>query len=102
FFLYLWAVFALVICPLPIDPEEIDWLRKLEHWHERINLIPTFFFGHFYLDENVRGNFLLGIPFGFGLPFVVAPKNSTPKYILGIGIGFAAGLELIQLGISLA
>jgi glycopeptide antibiotics resistance protein len=101
FFLYLWAVCAYVICPLPIGSDLVDYMRKIDKWGERLNLIPTFFDDNFYFDDpNVTDNFLLGVPFGLGLPFVVAAKNRATKRVLGIVFGFAAGLELIQLGIS--
>lgn len=102
FFLYLWAVFAYAVGPLPFGPGWLDMLRE-EGWDGRINLIPGAFLHQmrFWAKENVYGNILLGMPFGFGLPFVMAPKNSTPARLLGLGFAFAAGLELLQLGISL-
>jgi glycopeptide antibiotics resistance protein len=102
FFFYAWAVCTYVVCPLPYEPEHIAWEREHESWRERINLIPTFFDGNFYLSkENVRGNFLLGLPFGFAFPFLTGPKNRTTRRALAICLAFGAGLELIQLLIGL-
>jgi pheromone shutdown protein TraB len=50
-------------------------------------------------SEQVAGNFLLGVPFGFGLPFVVA--GSTHRQMVVRGLGFAAGIELAQLLLGL-
>src|SRR5262245_15775226 len=99
----MWAVCAFAICPLPIDSAVIGDLRRTEHWSERLNLVPGAFLrsGYFWHDMDVYGNFLLGIPFGFGLPFVVASKNSNSRGALMLCFAFAAGLELIQLAISL-
>lgn len=101
FFLYLWAVCSFTTCPLPIGSDLVDHLRTIDRWQERINLVPTFFNDNFYLDEaNVAGNFLLGVPFGLGLPFVVAAKNRVTWRAVAAGLGLAAGLELVQLWIG--
>src|SRR5262249_50371273 len=101
FFLYLWAVFAYAVCPLPFGSGPISLLRE-NNWGNSTNLVPGLFLREhsFWKVENVYGNILLGMPFGFGLPFVVTQKTSTPKFVASLGIGFAAALELVQLGIS--
>ena len=44
------------------------------------------------------GNLLLGVPFGFGVLFV----SSVPsRRVIPLGLGFALGLELLQLIIGL-
>ena len=40
------------------------------------------------------GNFLLGMPFGFGLPFLA---RLTHRRVTLLGLGFAAGIEVAQL-----
>lgn len=99
FSLYLWAVVSFAVCPLPIDPEWIEMYRRLNNWGNRINLVPTILVDHFRInDENTGGNLLMGMPFGFALPFVAAVK---PRRLFALAFAFALGLELIQLLIGL-
>lgn len=98
FFLYMWAILAYTIFPLPVRSHDIEAIRYFR-WTSSINLVPGVFSDEFDIRSvQVYGNFLLGVPFGFGLPFVVA---STPKRVLRLGLGLAAGLELAQFGIGL-
>lgn len=97
FFLYMWAVFAIVLCPLPVSCELAGSAGCTGGWDVDVNWVPSLFSGRFDLrSQQVYGNFLLGLPFGFGLPFLLANENATPRRMLGFGLGFALGLELAQ------
>lgn len=103
FFLYMWAVFAYTICPIHIHPEYLDLTRHAVGWENRfvIHSVPAIFSdnpeGFDIRSVQVYGNFLLGMPFGFGLPFVA---HVTPRRALWCGLGFAAGIELAQFGLN--
>jgi glycopeptide antibiotics resistance protein len=66
-----------------------------------LHLVPALVEGddlNFRIDhEQVWGNFLAGVPFGFGLPFVALPASSTWKRMMMVGLGAALAPELIQL-----
>lgn len=98
FFLYGWVVLTYTIfkfAPRSYDPEVIENVR----WSESINLIPKMLSSEFDpRSDQVYGNFLLGVPFGMGLPFVA---RSTHMRIVLAGLAFAAGIELAQLLLGL-
>jgi glycopeptide antibiotics resistance protein len=102
FFLYLWAVFAYAVCPLPIEASTVAWLRETQSWQHNVNLAPRILvrLSAYWNDVELYGNVLLGAPFGFGLPFLVAPRWRAPRPVLAMSFAFAAGIELIQLGIG--
>ena len=98
FFLYPWAVLAFTIVDLPVASDLVDGIRS-RSWSKEIALVPGIFTGR--LDPTslqVRGNFLLGIPFGLGIPFLV---RARPRRLVLFGLGFAAGIELAQLLVGL-
>lgn len=99
FFLYAWAVLAYTIFDqLPASSDQLEMIRG-RSWAENIHLMPRFLSGDIALgSEQVYGNFLLGVPFGFALPFVA---TSTHRRVVLLGFGFAAGIELAQLLIGL-
>lgn len=97
--LYVWAVLAFTIVDFPLTSVEIGIMRE-RGWSRSINLVPTPFTGDFaYWSSMVYGNFLLGIPFGLGLPFVVA--LSTHRRTILAGLGFATGIEVVQVLLGL-
>jgi glycopeptide antibiotics resistance protein len=99
FSVYAWAVLADTIFDFPVHSVEAEMIRT-RSWSREINLVPAFVSGDFNpLSEQVYGNFALGIPFGFGLPFIVA--RSTHRRMILLGLGFAAGIELAQLLLGL-
>jgi glycopeptide antibiotics resistance protein len=99
FSVYLWAVLAYTLIDLPIWSVEVGILRERGWWSE-INLIPTPLTGKFeYWSDQVYGNFLLGLPFGLGVRFVVARRSH--KQVILLGLAFAVGIELAQLLIGL-
>lgn len=98
FFLYGWVVLTYTIfkfAPRSYDPEVVQNVR----WSESIHLIPTVLSRE--LDPRsiqVSGNFLLGAPFGLGLPFVA--RVTHRRFVLA-GAAFATGIELAQLLLGL-
>lgn len=104
FFFYLWGVCNYAICPLPIDADLIEWMSSVQRWDERLNLRPRLLLDlpYHWRDADVFWNVVLGIPFGLGLPFVASDNYRTMKHVVAFAFAFAAGLELVQLGISLA
>lgn len=102
FFVYAWAVLAhTIFYLLPSNAATLAAIQA-SRWPASINLVPAFLSGEFDpRSEQVYGNFLLGVPFGFGWPFVVAAKHATPKRVVALGLGLAAGIELAQLLIGL-
>jgi glycopeptide antibiotics resistance protein len=99
FSLYVWSVLAYTLFPFPVHSIEATHVR-MRSWSNEVRLVPSILSGELDLrSEQVIGNFLLGVPFGFGLPFIVA--RSTPRQILLRGLGFAAGIELAQLLLGL-
>jgi glycopeptide antibiotics resistance protein len=98
FFFYMWAVFANVIFPLPLDGSYFDTIRG-RTWASQVNFAPLFLAREFDVRSvQIYGNFLLGVPFGFGVLFV----SSVPsRRVIPLGLGFALGLELLQLIIGL-
>jgi glycopeptide antibiotics resistance protein len=99
FGLYLLFVVSEIVFPIP-------WIRQpqpLVYIFSRINLIP-FNFGELFdyppdmIYEQIFGNILLTVPFGFGIPFLVRFK---PKYFPWLAIGAGLSTEIAQLGVSL-
>ena len=68
FFLYAWALVAYTLFyTLPTNAAELEVIQR-SRWSASIHLIPAFLSGTFDpRSEQVYGNFLLGVPFGFGL-----------------------------------
>lgn len=99
FFMYAWA--ALVYTIFDYLPTNLGQLEDIQHsrWSACLNMTPAFLSGEFDpRNIQVYGNFLLGVPFGFGLPFVA---RTTHKRAIALGLALAVGLELAQLLIGL-
>ena len=102
FWLYLLFAVSLTIFPMPL-PETIVWRSPIILILSRVNLVP-FSFGSLFdnppnvIFQEIFGNILLTVPFGFGIPFLVRfnPKN-LPWLAIGAGLAF----ETAQLGFSL-
>lgn len=99
FFLYAWALVSYTILyMLPANVAELEMIQR-SRWSASIHLVPSFLSGGFDpRSEQVYGNFLLGVPFGFGLPFVA---RTTHRRVALLGFALAAGIELAQLLIGL-
>lgn len=100
FFLYLMVVARWAVFPLRFDEEFIEAFRRETTLESGINLIPfRYANGLAPMSIQVIGNFLLGVPFGFGLPFIVARRW---PYVLIASVIFSGFIELLQLLIDLA
>jgi glycopeptide antibiotics resistance protein len=102
FFVYTWSVVAITITYLlPMNETALQGIRG-SNWSAFINLVPTVLTGEFDpTSEQVYGNFLMGVPFGFGFPFVASARYSAPRRAVAAGFALGAGLELAQLLIGL-
>ena len=100
FALYLAVVARWTVFPLRFDAEFADAMRRDTVLLDGVNLLPLWLAAP--VDpgsEQVYGNLLMGMPFGFGLPFLVAwPAR---RVIAAAGL-FALGIELVQLAIDVA
>lgn len=97
FFVYLWAVVAQTIFPLRLDSAYIDTMRPARSWEGFVNVVP-FAFGNDVTVVQIYGNILLGVPMGFGLPFVV--RSGLRRVVLA-GLILGVGIELLQFVIGL-
>jgi glycopeptide antibiotics resistance protein len=103
FGLYLLAVISQVIFPIP-GPEAIGTRSPLIDILAWVNLVP-FDFGRLFennptvIFQQLVGNILLTLPFGFGLPFVA---HIRAKDMLWLALGAGLTLETAQLAICLA
>ena len=92
---YLTGVASFVFFPITLDPHFIEVMRRDATAVDGFNLVP---FRDLSADTTGRrqliGNVLLGIPFGFGLPFLI--QRST-WILLAWGVAFALAIELVQL-----
>jgi glycopeptide antibiotics resistance protein len=95
FAVYLWKLAEYTVFPFPIHLDPGGF--KVAGLH----LVPALVEGddpNFRLDhEQVWGNFLTGVPFGFGASCVVPARYSAPRRIIGLCLGIALAPELIQL-----
>jgi len=97
---YLLLVSKYTIFPLRLDSESIAALRHQSQLLDGVSLVPFRGWSPRYLTNvQVWGNIVLGMPWGFLLPFVVpvAGWRASVRY----GAIFAFAIELIQLAISL-
>ncbi len=97
FYLYLLAVFYWTVLPIEVDSDFIAVMRANTSLVDGINIMP--FIGMDPHSVQVYGNFLMGVPFGFGLPFVVGERR--PHFHLLAAALFAVGIELVQLAMDL-
>jgi glycopeptide antibiotics resistance protein len=102
FYVYLLFVIKLTIFPLRLFAPDYTQLMKEAGvtWRTTINLIPFRYVSIEYL-RSVQGfgNVLLTVPFGFGLPFIVA---TNLRSIAQRGFFFTVSIELVQLLINVA
>lgn len=100
FYAYLTFVVGYTILPLRLDSDILGFYTREINLMSGINLIP---FREMSVDYLLSiqgiGNIALGIPFGFGLPFLV---ESDFRSILRRGLFFTFSIELVQLVISLS
>lgn len=65
-----------------------------------LHLIPAFIEGidsNFHIgNEQVYGNFLAGVPFGFALPFLISSKTLTLQRRIFWGCAFSIAPEFVQ------
>jgi len=103
FWLYLMALIALTLFPIPI-PDTLESRQTVTHILSRVNLIPFNFGGLFELHPNVirrelGGNILLTVPFGMGFPFLTRIRARTIP-LLALSVGLV--IETAQLSLSIA
>jgi glycopeptide antibiotics resistance protein len=102
FWLYLLLVVSQTIFPIPL-PEEIGTRSPVTYILSWVNLVP-FNFGRLFdnnpnvIFQELVGNILLTMPFGFGIPFLARFKPKNFPW-LALGAGFA--IEVAQLGFCL-
>lgn len=102
FWLYLLFVVSLTIFPMPL-PETIVKRSPVIYILSRVNLVP-FNFGDLFdnhpnvIFQEIFGNLLLTVPFGFGIPFLARFK---PKNFPWLAIGAGLAIETAQLESSL-
>lgn len=92
---YVWVFLANTVFPFPME------FRLNEFPSRAFNWVPALIEGtddEFRIsNEQVWGNFLAGVPFGFGFPFVASPKNALPRRVLIFGMAWAIMPEFLQL-----
>jgi glycopeptide antibiotics resistance protein len=102
FWLYLLFIVSLTIFPIPL-PETIGIRSPVKHILSHVNLVPFSFGGLFdshpnLIIQEIFGNILLTVPFGFGISFLARFK---PKDLPWLAIGAGLAIETAQLGFSL-
>ena len=97
FYLYLMAVVHWTILPIRVDSDFVDTMRSNTSLADGINLVP--FLGLHVRSVQVYGNFLMGVPFGVGLPFLVG-ERPVRWHLLAAAL-FAVAIEVVQLGMDL-
>jgi len=101
FAVYLLGVSHYTIFPLRLDSEYIEMLRRQTRFLEGVNLIPLKGWSLKYLmGVQGWGNLVLGMPWGFGYPFVMPISGWRWRSVAQSGAIFAASIELTQLAIS--
>lgn len=86
FSLYLVEVIGYTLFPLTFGAGSM----RVGAWSSAINLVPLQGIGG---RHQIVGNVVLGISFGFGLPFV---WRCRPRDVLKAGVVFAVGIECLQ------
>jgi glycopeptide antibiotics resistance protein len=105
FWVYMLIVAGMTIFPIPLN---IDVRTPLSGILSRINLKPLYFGGLFSLHTHVIlqqliGNVLLTIPFGFGINFLTRIKaRRFPWVALGTGLAIELSQLVVSLGIGAA
>jgi glycopeptide antibiotics resistance protein len=85
---------------LRFDDEFVTEMRGINGDAQMVNLVPFAWHGFppDFTDEQICGNILLAMPFGFGWPFLV---GRGIRRIAIAGVVFALAIELVQLLIDL-
>ena len=102
FWMYLLLVVSLTIFPIPLL-EAIGPRSSVQYILSHVNLIP-FNFGDLFesnrniIFQQIFGNILLTMPFGFGIPFLARIER---KNFLWLAIEVGVAIETAQLGFSL-
>lgn len=95
FAVYIWVFLANTVFPFPYV------LRLNEFPWREFNWVPALIAGNdpdFRLSNSqVWGNFLAGVPFGFGFPFLASPRNSTFRRMLVFGLLWGIAPEFLQI-----
>jgi len=97
---YLFKVVDYAFLPLRFDLTSIEALRGGSSPWSQIQPVPLLLSpdGGTWTGRQYIGNLLLGVPFGFGLPFVVRVR---PRVVLLSGFLLFLGVELAQLLLDL-
>jgi glycopeptide antibiotics resistance protein len=99
FYLYLMVVARWTVFPLRFDAEFVAIMRQETTLLDGINIIPFRYAGGLApLSEQVYGNFLMGMPFGFGFPFIV---QRGWRFVIAAAVLFSAAIEMLQLVMDL-
>ena len=98
FGIYLVLVAHWTIFPLILDEATLAALARERSLADAVELLPIVG-GLAPTRYELVGNILLGVPFGFGLPFVSSRRGWD---VLIDGLVFAVAIEIIQLLIDLA
>ncbi|TAL07738.1 MAG: hypothetical protein EPO00_08610 [Chloroflexota bacterium] len=98
---YLAGVASVTLFPIILEPGFIQEMRQTNDLADGINLLPLAGLGVIdgTLGHQVFLNVLLGVPFGFSMPFlgVIAARR-----VVAFGVVFAVSIELVQLAIDVA
>ena len=97
---YLVVAATYVFLPLRFDAEYRELMKRADVW-ANINLIPLRLGSDYAGDPGASqavGNLLLGVPLGFGLPFVARLRA---RAVLLAGALFGVAIEAIQLVLNL-
>ncbi len=91
---YVWIFFRETVFPFPAELHLNDFPFRAFNWVPALvdGTDPEFLLG----NVQVWGNFLAGIPFGFGFPFIASPIHARPNRIVAFGLAWAILPELIQ------
>lgn len=93
FAMYLVGVASYTVFPLRFEPEDLA-LPRQPGMSPSIELVPFLLAsGDVMTRDQVIGNLLLGVPFGFGLPFVWRTSASGALFA---GLLFSCSIEAIQ------
>lgn len=100
FYAYITFVVGYTILPIVIDSGFIAEMRREVGFSSGFNAVPFLSLFSGLEPRQIVGNFALGLPFGFGFPFV-ASRRAAPS-VLRAGLIFAVSLEALQLAIDIA
>lgn len=107
FFLYLLLVVGYTLLPVAFTGEVVEAQRQGLHTLRKVNLVPLPLWADpnrsaldYLFSRQGAGNFLLGVPFGLGLPFLV-PEAGHLRGVVRRGLSFALAIETAQLLLNL-